>query len=116
MAINNVFAAMPVANFEDSIDWYTRLFGREADSVPMEGLADWQITATGGIQVFRDYERAGGGAVTLIVDDLVEHVAGLAAADLPISAITTGEMARFATIADPEGNTITFAESLRRGG
>ncbi|MGH2618005.1 MAG: VOC family protein, partial [Thermomicrobiales bacterium] len=87
-----------------------------ADNVPMEGLADWQVTATGGIQVLRDFDRAGGGAVTLIVDDLVEHVAGLAAADLPIGAITTGNMARFATIADPEGNTITFAEPLRREG
>jgi catechol 2,3-dioxygenase-like lactoylglutathione lyase family enzyme len=116
MPVTNVFAVMAVAIFDEAIAWYERLMGREADNVPMDGLADWQVTATGGIQVFLDFERAGGGAVTLIVDDLVEHVAGLAAADLPVSALTTGEMARFATIGDPEGNTITFAEPLRRGG
>ncbi len=46
------------------------------------------------------------------VDDLEQHVSDLNRADFPMSAITTGEMARFATVSDPEGNTVTFAEPL----
>jgi hypothetical protein len=115
MAINRVLAVIPVADFAAALAWYERLLGRPADIVPMEGLAEWHITETGGIQVLHDAEHAGTALLTLTVDDLDALVASLAAKDFPVGGITTGVVARFASITDAEGNTVTFAEALGAG-
>lgn len=112
MPISNTLAVVGVADFDSALAWYERLLGRPADERPMVGLAQWQLTETGGIQLLRDPDRAGTASVTLIVDDLKDHVAFLTGSDFTVDAITTGEMARFVAISDLEGNTITFAEPL----
>lgn len=112
MAITSVAAVIPVADLEVALPWYQRLLGRPADRLPMEGLAEWQLTSTGVIQQVRDADRADAALMTLFVDDLEANVATLANRDLPVSPITTGDIARFATIADPEGHMMTFAEPL----
>lgn len=112
MAINAILAVVSVTDFDAARTWYERLLGRPADRHPMDGLAEWQITETGAIQLVSDPERGGAALLTLGVDDLEGQRADLAARDLTLGAITTGVMARIATITDPEGNTITFAEPL----
>lgn len=114
MPVGNVLAVLPVTNFDGALVWYGQLFGRPADNRPMEGLAEWRLTDTGGVQVSGDPGNAGGTSVSLIVDDLEEHVAGLDRAGIGVSPITAGDMARFAAVLDPEGNTITFAEPIVR--
>lgn len=53
--------------------------------------------------------------LTLIVDDLDEQIAALAERGLATGAIeTVSEGARKATITDPEGNLVTFAEVQAR--
>ena len=79
----------------------------------MDGLAEWQLTDTGGVQVFGDPSSAGAAAVTFAVDDLEAHVAGLERVGAAVSPIATGDTARFATVSDPDGNTMTFAEQRR---
>jgi predicted enzyme related to lactoylglutathione lyase len=65
--------------------------------------------------VVYDIDRAGKALLTLIVDDLDEQIAALAERGLPTGAIeTVSEGARRATITDPEGNMITFAEVRAR--
>ncbi|MBA2276705.1 MAG: VOC family protein [Chloroflexia bacterium] len=112
MAITNVLAEVTVVDFDAALAWYERLFGRPADRRPMDGLAEWQVTETDGVQVFHDPERGGGAVPTLIVDDLDARIADLAGRGFRPGAITTGEVGRFAIRTDPEGNTITFAGSL----
>lgn len=112
MPINSVLAVMTVADFDAALVWYERLLGRPADTRPMDGLAQWQVTETGAIQLLRDAGRAGAALLTLGVDNLDERVADLAGRGLAVGAITTGVMARITAIADPEGNTITLTEPL----
>jgi predicted enzyme related to lactoylglutathione lyase len=51
--------------------------------------------------------------LTLIVDNLEDHVADLAERGVAIGAIeTVPGVVRKAVITDPEGNTITFGEAL----
>ncbi len=114
MAITNVLAELPVDDFDAALNWYAHLFGRPAERRPMDGLAEWQLTESGGVQVFHAPDTAGSALLTLSVDDLPRHHADLAARDLSVREITTGEQARFAAITDPDGNTITFAELLDR--
>lgn len=94
--------------------WYEQLLGRPADDRPMDGLAEWHFDQTGWIQVIHDTDRAGASLLTLQVDDLQQHAAVLANRGLTPGAIdtTTSDKVLFATIADPEGNTITLV-SLR---
>lgn len=112
MQITNVRAVIAVADLDAALAWYGRLFGRPADSRPMDGLAEWDVTESGGISLLRDADHAGSSLTTLIVDDLDQQIADLAARQLDGGAITTGDFARFAVISDPEGNTITFAQPL----
>jgi len=112
MTVINVRSVIAVADLDAALAWYERLFGRPADSLPMDGLAEWHLTGSGGIQLVRDADHAGKSVTTLIVDDLEKQVADLVSRDLDGGAITTGDVARFAVISDPEGNTITFAEPI----
>lgn len=109
MSVNRVFAEMIVADLEASVAWYERLLGRPADARPMDGLAEWHFAGTGGLQVFRDAGRAGGGALTLAVDNLAGFAAAVRGRGIAVGAITEGEQASFVAIADPDGNAITLA-------
>jgi predicted enzyme related to lactoylglutathione lyase len=110
MSLNRVLAVVTVADFETTLAWYERFFGRPADRRPMDGLAEWQVTETGAVQMVRDADRSGSALLTLGVDSLDALTAGLAERGLEVGDITVGVIARVASISDPEGNTITFAE------
>ena len=87
--------------------------GTTPDLVPNENEAAWQLTATGWIYVVGDTERAGNALLTVLVDDLEAHVSELAKRGVTAGAIeTVPGLFRKAVIADPDGNTITFAEDL----
>lgn len=114
MSISHVLAVVPVTDFDSALAWYERLLGRPADNLPMGGLADWHVSETGWIQVFRDIDRAGKAMVNLAVDDMDEHLADLAGQGLSPAAIETAtENVRLAVITDPDGNTLTLVENLR---
>lgn len=112
MAVHSILAVVPVTDFDLARTWYERLLGRPADSQPMPELADWQITDSGWLQVFRDVERAGTTQVNLAVHDLAEHLAAITERGLTPGEIdTASEFVRLCAIEDPDGNTITFVEN-----
>ena len=111
--ITQVFAGMPVDDFETALAWYEIFAGRGPDVVPKEGEAVWRMAGAASIHVVADGVRAGSGLVTLVVDNLQEHVGFLAMRGIAPDAIDTvpGVVIR-ATIFDPARNTITVAQSL----
>lgn len=115
MAITTLLAVVPMADFDAGLAWYGRLLGRPADERPMDGLAQWQVAGDGGwLQLFRDADRAGATRVTLAVDDLDAHVREFADRGFTLEpADTASGMFRIATLEDPSGNEITFAQDLR---
>lgn len=110
MSITSVMANVTVADFDGGLNWYQRFFGRPADRRPMGGLAEWQLTETGVVQLVQDPDRGGSALLTLGVEDLDGDIAELAERGLAVGEVTEGVIARVAAISDPEGNTITFAE------
>jgi hypothetical protein len=108
--ITSVSAVVTVADFDNSVAWYERFFGRPADQRPMDGLAEWHHTESGAVQVVRDTERGGRALVTLGVDDLDRLIAGLAERDIKVGDVIEGVIARITSVEDPEGNLITMAE------
>ena len=59
-----------VGDMDVAVGWYTALFGRRPDARPMPSLADWTVGGGATVQVVHDPARAGGGLLTLQVDDL----------------------------------------------
>ena len=112
MPITRVLAGVVVADFDTARPWYERLLGSPA-RIPMEGepVAEWDL-AVGGLQVIGGTTRGGASMVTFVVADLEAQVADLAGRGFDLSAISgTPGAIRIATIKDPEGTLITFAEN-----
>jgi hypothetical protein len=89
------------------------ILGRLPDVIVTDNEAMWQVADRGWIYVVGDTNRAGNALLTLLVDDLEDHVAELAERGLATGAIdTVPGVVRKAVIIDPEGNRITFGEDL----
>lgn len=110
MQFRTVFAGIHVADWAAAQGWYERLLGRPADRRPMDGLAEWNLTAGGGIQVIGDAARAGTTVLTLSVDDLDGYANTLNERGIALGSIETGAVSRFVAVNDPDGNTIMLAE------
>jgi predicted enzyme related to lactoylglutathione lyase len=113
MRVVNVLPTMQVADFEVAVTWYETLFGRPPDRRPMDGLVEWHLTDTGGIQVYQTREGAGATSVVIAVDDVDGLVAELTDRGLSLEAATvpSGQF-RLAPVHDPGGNTIVFSQEL----
>jgi predicted enzyme related to lactoylglutathione lyase len=111
MPVNRVLAGVAVADVDAALPWYERLFGRPADALPMEGLAEWHVPSGGVVQLVSSTERAGRSLSTLFDDPARElaamHGRGLAAGALDD---TTSDKVLIATTTDPEGNAITLVQ------
>ena len=57
MGVTTVTTVLNVTDHELGVAWYSDLFGREPDRRPMEGSAEWQLTATSAVMVYADAER-----------------------------------------------------------
>ena len=115
MTVQHLLAVVAVNDFDRSHRWYQQLIGTPATNVPMpDSLAEWRITDTGWLQVFRDPDHAGHSMANLAVDDLDDHVARLRTRE-----IETGEVleankgVRLCTVDDPDGNRITLIGNFR---
>ena len=116
LTIKHVFAGIAVAGYDSAFAWYTRFFGRSPDVVVTENEAMWQVTETGWIYVVGDSNRAGKAMLTLLVDDVENHVAELGERRLAPGTIeTVPGLYRKAVISDPEGNMISLGEDLSTG-
>lgn len=115
MDITNVRANVAVADHDAATAWYAILFGREADNRPMDGLAEWDLTPGGGLQVSLDPGNAGSSTVTLGVDDVSACVAGLRDRGIDVPDVTEGTGALFVQVTDPDGNSVVVAAALPAG-
>jgi predicted enzyme related to lactoylglutathione lyase len=113
MTINLIFAGTAVTDFDAALTWYERLMGRPPDMFPHDREAVWQVTDTGWIYIVTDADRAGGGLLTFMVDDLDAHVAAIEQRGIAtegIEWVVPGSV-RSAWITDPEGNRIQIGQA-----
>lgn len=112
MPFVNVLPELAVRDHDAAVGWYERFFGRPPDRRPMDGLAEWQLTGGGGVQVSQ-HTDARPGQVTLAISDIDGFVVELRerGIDTEASDVASGRF-RIATITDPDGNTLTLAEDL----
>lgn len=113
--INDVFAGIPVSDIEASLDWYTRLFGREPDMLAADEKI-WQVKEHAWVFIEPKPANAGTGRVTFTVTGLDELLAQLVARGIehePIGTYSNG--VRHAKVPDPDGNAIAYGEPPQTG-
>jgi predicted enzyme related to lactoylglutathione lyase len=116
LAIDVLFAGIPVAELEPALDWYERFFGRPPDMAPNESERVWQVTDDGWIYVVEDRDRVGKGLVTLMGTDLDERIGQLNQRGIETGEIEQlNETTRVLLVTDPEGNRIQLGEVSSEG-
>ena len=111
MAVDVLFAAIPVAKLDRAIEWYERFLDAPPDMAPNEIERAWQLTDGGWLYVIEDEERAGHSLATLIVDDLDDRIARLDELGMETGEIQQiNERTRKLEVIDPDGNRIGLGE------
>jgi 2-dehydropantoate 2-reductase len=113
-SIEHVMAGVAVSDYQRSLPWYRRLFGRPADVAVAEEESMWRLSDTAWLYVVGDPERSGASLVTILVDDLDEQVAELERRGIAAGPVETVPGSHRKTlVTDPDGNRIQFGQALR---
>ncbi|MDQ6805988.1 MAG: VOC family protein [Actinomycetota bacterium] len=113
MAPQILFAGLAVAHLDAALAWYERFFGRPPDVIPKATEVMWQVTDTGWLYVAVDEARAGNGVVTVMVDDLDEHLAALEERGIDTGTVETAPgLFRKTVLEDPDGNLLQLGQDL----
>ena len=73
-----LFAGMPVSDLPRAKEWYTKLLGQEPSFLPNDEEAVWTLEDQRHVYVVKDEQCAGGGHLTLFVDNLDERIQAIA--------------------------------------
>ena len=104
-----LFAGIPVTDYEAAVRWYERLFGGPPYMVPTEGEAVWEMAEHQYVFIERKPEHAGHTRHLLFVEDLDATVARIAGRGLtPAERETYENGVRKAAYLDPDGNRFEF--------
>jgi catechol 2,3-dioxygenase-like lactoylglutathione lyase family enzyme len=106
--IRRILANSTVTDLGRAQDWYTRLFGRGPDARPMEGLLEWHLGDTYGLQVWSEPGRAGASTVVLEETDLDAAAAHAREVGIEHEGPEPGGGARILPLTDPDGNRVVF--------
>ena len=105
----DLFAGMLVSDLGRARDFYERLLGAEPSFAPNDMEHVWTLDEHRHVYVQLDPERAGGGLVTLFVEDLAARVNGIAERGIePADDETYSNGVRKVTYLDEDGNEIGF--------
>lgn len=99
-----------VADLARAEAWYTTLFGRGPDTRPMDGLLEWHLTDTTGVQVWLEPDAAGASGCTLAVADLDAVAAALTAAGIDHEGVEQATSLRILRLGDPDGNRVVLTD------
>ena len=104
MAVD-LFAGIPVGDYQRALAWYERLLGSEPSFLPNETEAVWELTEHGYVFIEVRPEHAGHAMHTLFVDDFDARLEAIAGRGIgPAEQETYANGVRKATYRDPDGN------------
>jgi catechol 2,3-dioxygenase-like lactoylglutathione lyase family enzyme len=110
--ILELFAGLRVRDLAAARAWYERLLG-EPSFFPNATEVVWTLGDGRSVYIEQDPRRAGGGVVTVFVDDLDARIAQLGSRDLePAEDETYSSGVRKVTYRDDDGNEVGFAGFL----
>ena len=104
----DLFAGVPVSDFEAAKPWYERLLGAEPSFHPHATEAVWELAEHRFLYIVES-ERAGRATQLMFVDDLDARVEDIASRGIePADRETYPGKARKVIYRDPDGNEISF--------
>lgn len=106
MTFRRLFAQSIVSDPEVAERWYSALFDSPPDARPMEGLLEWHLGESFGVQVWRHPERAGRSAMVLDESDLDALAVRLTAAAIEHDGPQPVTASRVLVMSDPDGNQV----------
>lgn len=111
--INSVIAVVPVNDQDTAVAWYKTLLGRDADIVPADGVAEWQLAENAWLQVTTDPERAGNTTVIIGVNDIEVQRSACAKSGVPLGEVVEYPgIIKMAETVDPDGNKVAFVQDI----
>jgi catechol 2,3-dioxygenase-like lactoylglutathione lyase family enzyme len=104
-----LFAGLPVRDYERAVAWYERLLGSAPSFLPNDVEAVWEIAEHRYVFVEVRPDHAGHAMHTVIVDDLEARVGAIAGRGLePAERETYANGVQKVIYRDPDGNEIGF--------
>ena len=101
-----LFAGLPVSDHARALPWYEQLLGEPSFS-PHDTETVWTLADQRHVYVVEEPGAAGGGRVTLFVDDLDAALGEISARSLePTRTETYSNGVRKATFTDADGNEV----------
>lgn len=105
----DLFAGIPVRDYERAVAWYERLLGSAPSFLPNDAEAVWELAEHRFVYIEVLPERAGHAMQTVFVDDFDARLAQIAERGLdPHEQETYSNGVRKAIYRDPDGNEIGF--------
>lgn len=105
----DLFAGIPVSDYQPALTWYERLLGTEPAFFPNATEAVWELAQHRYLYIEELPERAGHALHTVFVDNLDERVESIGARGIePSSRETYENGVRKVVYRDPDGNEIGF--------
>ena len=109
MSIHGVLAQATVSDLAVAEEWYTKLFDRQPDARPMDGLIEWHLQGdTVGVQVWAEPDRAGRSSMVLGESDLDRLAERLRAVGIANEGPQQVTASRIIALEDPDGNRIVI--------
>ena len=103
----DLFAGIPVADYEVAVEWYQRLLGFSPTFLPNEIEAVWEMAEHRYVYIVYQPHHAGHARHTFFVDDLDTLVSQIANRGLyPAEREVYSNGVRKITYRDPDGNEI----------
>lgn len=108
----DLFAGVPVTDYERGITWWERLLGKPAAFEAHATESVWEIAEHRYVYVVLDATRAGHAMVTMFLGELDDFIDGTRERGIfPMSEETYDNGVRKVTYSDPDGNEIGFGGS-----
>ena len=108
MTFQRLLAQAVVTDLPVAERWYSALFDSPPQDRPMDGLLQWQLGDSFGVQVWLDPGRAGRSAMVVEESDLDALAARVSAAGIDHDDPQPGGGARVLILTDPDGNQVVL--------
>lgn len=108
MMSTDLFAGLPVADYERSLSWYRRLLGAEPSFLPNDVEAVWEVGEHRYVYIERLPDRAGRSMHMLMVADIDVTIAAIAERGIAPDREETYDGMRKVVFRDPDGNEFSF--------
>ncbi len=108
--MRSLISVFQVSDINKSIEWYKKWLG-EPDVIPMEGVAEYEITPGSWLQL-SETEKVVNSGVVIGVDDVKESKRNLDNVGIQTGEIVDYEVVYVFDIFDVDNNQISFAQEL----